>query len=162
MVQLKNLRIYISALEGFLAQKCNVRCCFPGPQRPPDLGGWDQAGFLGCAELVMLVSASGSRCWHQVLETLRERGWLTGRGHSARAGHRARKPQQDSGSEMGAPWGSSGRVMGQGWVFRNQHLPHGRMTQMEAAAEAHNLPSPSRGLDPRVPELASEHPSSMN
>ena len=100
------------------------------------------AGF--CLRIEVLASSSGNR----------ERGWLAGRGHSARAGHRARNPQQDSGSEIGGSLGQlweavwAGRAMGQGWIFRDQHLQHGRMTQMEAAEEAHKLPSPSRGLDP--------------
>lgn len=71
------------------------------------------------AELVMLVSASGF--WHQVLEILRERGWLAGRGHSARAGHRARNPQQDSASETGGLPGAAlgGRV---GWESHGSRM----------------------------------------
>ena len=85
------------------------------------LGGMGPGGvpWMCRAELVMLVSASGLRCWHQVLETLRERGWLAGRGHSARAGHRARNPQQDSGSEIG---GLPGAALG-GCVGWESHGP---------------------------------------
>lgn len=142
---------------------------FPWATVTTRFGGMGPGGVpLMCrAEPVMLVSASGLRCWHQVLETLRERGWLAGRGHSARAGHRARNPQTVPlrlGGSLGQLWEAvwAGRAMGQGWIFRDQHLQHGRVTQMEAAAEAHKLPSPSRGLDPRAAELASEHPSSMS
>ena len=65
------------------------------------------AGF--CLRIEVLASSSGNR----------ERGWLAGRGHSARAGHRARNPQQDSGSEIG---GLPGAALG-GCVGWESHGP---------------------------------------
>ena len=128
---------------------------FPWTTVTTRLGGMGPGGvpWMCRAEVVMLVSASGLRCWHQVLETGKEAGLQGGDiqpGLDTEPGTLSRTVALRLGGSLGQLWEAvwAGRAMGQGWIFRDQHLQHGRMTQMEAAEEAHKLPSPSRGLDP--------------
>lgn len=131
-------------------------------------GGWDQAGFLWCAEQSLwcwfLPQDFGIKFWKYLGKEAGLQGGDIQPGLDTEPGTLSRTVPLRLGGSLGQLWEAvwAGRAMGQGWIFRDQHLQHGRVTQMEAAAEAHKLPSPSRGLDPRAAELASEHPSSMS
>lgn len=156
VVQPNSLRIYISTLQGFLPQKYNVRCCFPGPQWPPDLGGWDQVGFLWCAEQSLWCCflpqdwGVGIKFWkHLGKEAGLQRGDIQP-GLDTEPGTLSRTVALRLGGSLGQLWEAvwAGRAMGQGWIFRDQHLQMEEWPRWRLQKKPTSCPHPPGGWTP--------------